>query len=141
MALKPREVSMEDELKGYDYEELIDKWGLRKKYKKLYKAIGELSSLALISDDEGMNIHEELGARLLTEYIGDAVTHDNDGNTFIDKEVHEDMLDFLAALSGHAVCSDGDRDVYATIRALGENPEKTFEFYRWFIHSLPLMWN
>ena len=132
---------MEDELKGYDYEELIDKWGLRKKFKKLYKAIGELSSLALISDDEGMNMHEELGARLLTEYIGDAVTHDNDGNTFIDAAVHEDMLDFLERLRSHAVCSDGDALVYQAIIHLGEQDKTTFEFYRWFIHSLPLMWN
>ena len=129
------------ELEGYDYEELIDKWGLRKKYKKLYKAIGALNELALISDDDMCDMHEGLGARILTEYIGDAVTHDDDGNTMIDPLVHEDMLDFLAALSSHAVCSEGDSDVYATIRALGENPEKTFEFYRWFVHCLPLMWN
>ena len=131
---------MEDELKGYDYEELIDKWGLRKKYKKLYRAIGELSSLALISDDEGMNIHDELGARLLTEYIGNAVTHDNDGNTFIDPEVLADMLEFLRMLKSHSVCSPGDSFMYDGIIDLAS--EKTmFEFYRWFIHSLPLMWN
>ena len=129
------------ELKGYDYEELIDKWGLRKKYKKLYKAIGELSSLALISDDEGMNIHEELGARLLTEYIGDAVTHDNDGNTFIDPDVLVDMQVFLDKLRRHAVVSKGDSIMYSTILGLSGNSETMFEFYRWFIHSLPLMWN
>jgi len=132
---------MGKELKGYDYEELIDKWGLRKRYKKLYKAIGELSSLALISDDEGMNMHEELGARLLTEYIGNAVTHDDDGNTAIDPEVLTDMVMFLDKLWNHAVVSEGDAAMYQKIYELSEKDETMFEFYRWFVHSLPLMWN
>ena len=129
------------ELEGYDYEELIDKWGLRKKYKKLYKAIGKLNELALISDDDMCDMHEGLGARILTEYIGDAVTHDDDGNTMIDPDVLEDMLTFLDKLSGHAVCSEGDSTIYTTIRHLGRQHETMFEFYRWFVHCLPLMWN
>jgi len=129
------------ELEGYDYEELIDKWGLRKKYKKLYKAIGALNELALISDDDMCDMHEGLGARILTEYIGNAVTHDDDGNTFIDPEVHEDMLDFLDKLSKHSVCSNGDMEMYQKIYSLGTVSEETFEFYRWFVHCLPLMWN
>jgi len=129
------------ELEGYDYEELIDKWGLRKRYKKMYKAIGALGDLALISDEEMFVMRDGLGVRLLTEYIGDSVTHDDDGNTFIDKEVHEDMLDFLDALSSHSVCSQGDIDMYQSIAALGASPVTTFEFYRWFIHCLPVMWN
>ena len=129
------------ELEGYDYEELIDKWGLRKKYKKLYKAIGKLNELALISDDDMCDMHEGLGARILTEYIGNAVTHDDDGNTMIDPEVFEDMTEFLDKLISHAVCSEGDAAVYATIKYLAENDETMFEFYRWFVHCLPLMWN
>jgi len=132
---------MEDELKGYDYEELIDKWGLRKRYKKLYKAIGALSALALISDDDMIDMHEELGARILTEYIGDAVTHDNDGNTFIDPEVLTDMVMFLDKLWNHAVVSEGDNAMYQQIYELSEKDETMFEFYRWFVHCLPLMWN
>jgi len=133
------EVKME--LEGYDYEELIDKWGLRKKYKKLYKAIGELNSLAIISDGDIAEFQDELGWKILTQYIGDAVTHDNDGNTFIDKDVHQDMLDFLDKLSRHAVCSSGDVAMYQQIYTLGVTDGETFEFYRWFVNSLPLMWN
>ena len=128
------------ELVGYDYEELIDKWGLRKKYKKLYKAIESLAKLALISADDMTDMHEELGARILTEYIGDAVTHDNEGNTFIDPDVLDDMVEFLKMLKSHSVCSPGDSFMYDGIIDLAS--EKTmFEFYRWFVHSLPLMWN
>ena len=129
------------ELEGYDYEELIDKWGLRKKYKKQYKAIGALNELALISDDDMCDMHEGLGARILTEYIGNAVTHDDDGNTMIDPLVHEDMLDLLEKLCSHSVCSEGDAMVYQSIINLGEQKETMFEFYRWFVHCLPLMWN
>ena len=129
------------ELEGYDYEELINKWGLRKKYKKLYKSIGKLNDLALISDDDMCDMHESLGTSILTEYIGNAVTHDNDGNTFIDKEVHDDMFEFVDLLSRHAICSDGDMDMYQAIASLGLSPVTTFEFYRWFVHCLPLMWN
>jgi len=129
-----------EELEGYDYEELIDKWGLRKKYKKLYKAIGALGSLSLMSDYDMTDMYENLGVRILTEYIGDAVTYDGDGNTLIDEDVFEDMLEFLKMLKSHAVCSPGDSFMYDGIIDLAE--EKTmFEFYRWFIHSLPLMWN
>lgn len=129
------------ELEGYDYEELIDKWGLRKKYKKLYKAIGSLNDLALISDDEMLEMHEEIGVRLLTKYIGDAVTHDDDGNTLIDPEVLTDMVMFLDKLWNHAVVSDGDAAMYQQIYQLAEKDETMFEFYRWFVHCLPLMWN
>ena len=128
------------ELEGYDYEELIDKWGLRKKYKKLYKAIGKLNELAIISGDDMCDMHEGLGARILTEYIGDAVTHDDDGNTMIDPDTLDDMLRFLKMLKSHTVCSPGDSFMYDGIIDLAS--EKTmFEFYRWFVHCLPLMWN
>jgi len=129
------------ELEGYDYEELIDKWGLRKKYKKLYKAIGALNSLAIISDDDMMEFHDELGWKILTQYIGDAVTHDNDGNTFIDPEVLTDMVMFLDKLCNHAVVSEGDAAMYQQIYQLADKDETMFEFYRWFVNSLPLMWN
>jgi len=133
------EVKME--IEGYDYEELIDKWGLRKKYKKLYKAISSLEELGAISEDDMLTMHDELGAKILTEYISNAVTHDNEGNTFIDPEVHEDMMKLLHSLINHAVCSQGDADMYQAIAALGMVPVTTFEFYRWFVHCLPLMWN
>ena len=129
------------ELEGFDYEELIDKWGLRKKYKKQYKAIWNLNELALISDDDMCEMHEGLGVRILTEYIGNAVTHDDDGNTMIDPLVHEDMLDFLEKLYSHSVCSAGDAMMYHSIISLSQQKETMFEFYRWFVHCLPLMWN
>jgi len=132
---------MEDELEGHDYEELIDKWGLRKKYKKLDKAIGSLCKLALITDDEAMDMQEEIGIRLLTVYIGNAVTHDNEGNTFIDPEVLTDMVMFLDKLWNHAVVSEGEAAMYQQIYELSEKDETMFEFYRWFVHCLPLMWN
>ena len=130
-----------EELEGYDYEELIDKWGLRKKYKKLYKAIGALDELALISGDESVDMHNELGVRLLTEYIGNAVTHDDGGNTVIDPDVLVDMQMFLDLLGKHAAVSKGDSIMYSTILGLSGSSKTMFEFYRWFIHSLPLMWN
>ena len=129
------------ELKGYDYEELIDKWGLRKKYKKLYKAIGALNSLCAIDDDEMFRLHDELGQKLLTSYISDNVDTDDDGNTVIDPEVLTDMVMFLDKLWNHAVVSEGDAAMYQKIYELSEKDETMFEFYRWFIHSLPLMWN
>jgi len=129
------------ELEGYDYEELIDMWGLRKKYKKLYKSIVALNCLTMISDDQMMELHDELGLKILSEYIGDAVTHDDDGNTLIDPDVLEDMMEFLEKLINHAVCSEGDAAVYSNIRYLGRQHETMFEFYRWFVHCLPLMWN
>ena len=129
------------ELKGYDYEELIDKWGLRKKYKKLYKAIGALNSMALVSDDNMFEMHDKLGVRIVTEYIDNSVTHDEDGNTLIDPEVLTDMVMFLDKLWNHAVVSEGDAAMYQKIYELSEKDETMFEFYRWFIHCLPLMWN
>ena len=129
------------ELKGYDYEELIDKWGLRKKYKKLYKAIGALGSLSLMSDYDMTDMYENLGVRILTEYIGNAVTHDDDGNTMIDPDVLGDMVMFLDKLWNHSVVSDGDAAMYQHIYELAEKDETMFEFYRWFVHCLPLMWN
>ena len=129
------------ELKGYDYEELIDKWGLRKKYKKLYKAIGALNSLCAIDDDEMFRLHDELGQKLLTSYISDNVDTDDDGNTVIDPEVLTDMVMFLDKLWNHAVVSEGDAAMYQKIYELSEKDETMFEFYRWFVHSLPLMWN
>ena len=128
-------------IEGHDYEELIDKWGLRKKYKKLDKAIGSLCKLALITDDEAMDMQEEIGIRLLTVYIGNAVTHDNDGNTFIDEYVHVDMLNFLDNLRNHSVCTPGDSEMYKVIKDMGIHKDTIFEFYRWFVHCLPLMWN
>lgn len=128
------------ELEGYDYEELIDKWGLRKKYKKLYKAISRLGEAGIISKEEMFNLHEEAGEILITEYIIHSVSYDQ-GNTSIDPDVRNDMLEILDKLSSHAVCSRGDADMYHAIATLGENPETTFEFYRWFVHCLPLMWN
>ena len=129
------------ELEGYDYEELIDKWGLRKKYDKLSKAIEKLEELAIISSDDTTDMQEELGQRLLTQYIGDAVTHDNDGNTFIDEDVHVDMLNFLDKLRNHSVCTPGDSEMYKVIKDMGIHKDTRFEFYRWFVHCLPLMWN
>ena len=129
------------ELKGYDYEELIDKWGLRKKYKKLYKAIGVLSDLNVINDDEMFRMHDELGHKILSLYIGENVDTDDDGNTTIDAEMLDDMLTFLHKLGEHAVVSPGDATMYRNIADLQADPRTMFEFYRWFIHSLPLMWN
>jgi len=132
---------MGKELEGYDYEELIDKWGLRKKYKKLYKATGVLNDLNIVNDDEMFRMHDDLGVRLLTEYIGNAVTHDSAGNTFIDEDVLGDMLTFLQKLRNHSAVSPGDAQMYRSIADLQSNPESMFEFYRWFVHCLPLMWN
>ena len=132
---------MEDELEGHDYEELIDKWGLRKKYKKLYKAIGVLSDLNVINDDEMFRMHDELGHKILSLYIGENVDTDDDGNTTIDAEMLDDMLTFLHKLGEHAVVSPGDATMYRNIADLQADPRTMFEFYRWFIHSLPLMWN
>ena len=139
MTAHSKEIKME--LEGYDYEELIDKWGLRKKYKKLYIAISKLNDLMLVDDDEMMRLHDELGHKLITIHIADSVSTDSDGNTFIDPEVLTDMVMFLDKLWNHAVVSEGDAAMYQKIYELSEKDETMFEFYRWFVHCLPLMWN
>ena len=129
------------DIEGYDYEELLDLWGLRKKFKKLTKAINALEEIHVISMDDVVRMNDELGYKLIADYIGERVHTDHAGNTSIDADTLDDMLVFLQKLRNNAVVSPGDAKMYYNIALLESSPESMYEFYRWFVHCLPLMWN
>ena len=126
---------------GTDYEELIDVWGLRDKYKKLIKKLDKICELGIISEEEFSTLCQQIPVDLIRKHIDDSTTWSDDGECILDEQVPVDMIDFLEALANHPFVSNGDKEMYLAIAYMGAKEGMEFEFIRWFVQNLELMWN
>jgi len=109
--------------KGHDYGELLDAFGLREEHDKAFDG-----------DYDG-----DLDAEMITKYINDRVIM-IDGDTSIEEDTRQHMIDFLSALIACEHTGKGDKNMFSAILWLSFDGDDLC-FWQWFIHCLPMMWD
>jgi hypothetical protein len=128
-----------DEFDGYDYEELLRKWGLEEEKDRLCSAIYDLNELGVLSD--WSERQDAAVIQLMIRYINEQCDWDVDGNCHLEENTRQDMLDFLDKLADGEYTNDGAAWMFRAIIHVSFNDYDDHEFVQWFCHCLPYMWN
>ena len=128
-----------DEFDGYDYEELLRKWGLVEEKVRLCTAIYDLNELGLISD--WSELQDATVIQLMVQFINDNCEWDDDDNCHLDEDIRQDMLDFLDKLADGEYTSSENETMFRSVIHVSFNDMDDHGFVHWFCALLPYMWN
>ena len=132
------EESFDDtDFKGYDYEELAVRWGLKEEIENLRDAVEFLDDLHII-DDFAVDITDAVAIQVLTRFINDSCEW-IDGQCILDQDVKDDIIGYLESLASHEYCTEGRAMRYVALMDVAED-EDYHDFVQWFTHCLPLLW-
>ena len=111
-------IELDEEFKGWDYEELADKWGI------------ETDPVALFETDP---------VALLREFIMNSLEYNYDDDVeFLLPEVKEDMEEFLSSLIVQKEKHNFGSVIFIALRLVSDEDDATFAQY--FCTLLPHMW-
>ena len=122
---------------GYDYEELVERWGLKDEDTRLGNAIYDMMELGVMPD--WAERQDETTTALIVRHILNNCTYDDNGDCKIDPAVKDDMLGLLYALRANEWSSDSMKNMCIALEILAGYDDE-HGFVRWFCHCLPMLW-
>ena len=125
--------------KGYDYEELLDCWGLAKRAKKIRKWLSEADEIGVFGDEKLYGFNDVVGQKLIISFINENSSYASEG-FFILPQVKEDMVSFLLQLVDSEYCSDAETKVIKCVLDASLEEEDDLFFYSWFVRNLEALW-
>lgn len=132
------EESFDDtDFKGYDYEELAERWGLKEEIQNLRDAVEFLDDLHIINDFCG-DITDAVAVQVLTRFINDCCEW-IDGQCVLDQGIKDDIIEYLESMATHEYCTEGRAMRVVALMDVADD-EDDHDFVQWFTHCLPLLW-
>jgi hypothetical protein len=130
-------IESDDGFAGYDYEELIQRWGLGDEDTRLGNAIYDMMELGVMPN--WAEKQDQATIALIVRHILDNCTYDENGDCTLAENVKSDMIGLIHALRANEWACESLIQMCIALEILSGYDDH-HGFVRWFCHCLPMLW-